>query len=118
MPYAADLEVQTVTGTDVQLVRFGGNELTDSAQAVKIQNDFFELIDASESARFVLDLSDVIGMSGQMWGTMVATTKRAMEKGGYVRFIGLGDNLRNVLKVAQLDDALPVYDNLQQAMDS
>ena len=43
MPHAADLEVQGIPGTDVQLVRFGGNELTDTSQAVKIQNDFFEI---------------------------------------------------------------------------
>ena len=116
MPHAADLEVQGIPGTDVQLVRFGGNELTDTSQAVKVQNDFFEMIDESDSAKFVLDLGDVIGMSGEMWGTLVAMEKRATKKGGYVRFIGLGNNLLNVMKVSKLDDVLPVYPNLQKAI--
>ena len=109
MSHETELVVHRIKGSKVYLIRFTCNQISDQYIATKIRSQISDMIDKSRTAKFVLDLSTVTFMSSSAIGTLTAVSRKAREKGGYVRLAALNTEVMNIFKVTKLDKVLSIF---------
>ena len=65
----------------------------------------------------VLDLSNAASLDSFFIALLVQVYKDLKPVGGHVALAGVGKNLKDVLRTVRLDDFLPVYDSLVEAIE-
>lgn len=95
-----DLRIRTRREDPWTVLEVGGE--LDLHTSTELRDQLTELIDAGDT-RLAVDLADVSFMDSSSLGVMVASLKRAREKGGDIAITGAGGSPLKVLSLTGMD---------------
>jgi anti-anti-sigma factor len=101
---------------DVTVVDFRDQIVLDSATALAIAAELYELIDTQRRRKVLLDMRAVRFLSSQMLGVLVTLHKKAGNIGGRVVLCGLVANLRQTVEMCGLAGVLPLAADMKAGL--
>ncbi len=81
------------------------------------ENEIFTNIDIGQQ-KLVIDFTEVNYISSQGLRTLVTALKKAKAQSGFIKLTGLNESVIKILKVAGLDKVLPIYPNIEEALQN
>jgi len=109
------LKVETRVLGEVAVVHLAG-KLVFRDEARALSEHVVELLDRRLSV--VLNLGDVTAIDGGGLGTLVASTKRAENRGLALKICNLDARLREVFAITNLNQVLAVHEHEEAALES
>ncbi|HEY8588938.1 MAG TPA: STAS domain-containing protein [Naasia sp.] len=106
-----DFTVSTIPG-DVAVLRLSGKLNMVSASALR--DAITSLLEAGQR-RLVADLADVPFMDSSGLGALIAGLKSARQAGGDLRIASVGEQIRMVLQLTNMERVLTPYDRPEEA---
>ena len=101
---------------DVAVIQIGGRvTLTDGTAA--FDNTLRRLIDEGH-VKMILDFRDVSYIDSTALGMVLRAHASVTRRGGALRLLHVGDNVRHILEVTRLVVVLDVFDSEAQALAS
>jgi len=89
----------------------------DAYRAQGLRQELLEAID-QDNGRVIVDLSKVTLVDSQGLSALVTGMKRARQKGGDLRLVGLPSSVRIVFELTRLDRAFEILDTVSAAINS
>lgn len=101
------LIIQDYAGVTVVTVR--DSSLLDSGTIEQFGREVYELVDARNKQKLILDFSSVRFLSSQALGVLLTLNKKSQAIKGKVALCGLREELMKIFKITQLDKILDFY---------
>ncbi|MEO7754080.1 MAG: STAS domain-containing protein [Terracoccus sp.] len=99
-------------GTDAIVIRCDGRLTMATAPALKAA---VAATITDERPRVVVDLTGIAFVDSSGLGALVSGLKATRQAGGDLRIVGVGDQVRTVLSLTNLDRVLHPYDKIEDA---
>ncbi|WP_051261128.1 STAS domain-containing protein [Desulfovibrio inopinatus] len=97
------------------LVTFDTNRI-DISNIDAVKSRFVDFINEGHN-KFALNLSNVTFLDSAGLGALISTLRSLKGKGGIALF-GVNTNIRSVLKMTHMDRIFPIYNTVDDALDS
>ncbi len=112
---ATGWEMEVDQGPGCLLVRLGG-PAPEMEDVEPLADLLWTLMERHLVLRLVLDLSEVKCLERQMLAQLVRLYRRIREHDGMMRLTGLSPQGQAVVRIHGLNNQLPMYDNLEEAV--
>ena len=106
--YAQDATV--ITLTDEKILR--------TADIIALEESIMPLIEAEESARIVIDFTNVQFLSSSVLGLLIRISKKIYEQDGQLRLCNINPKIFSIFKITRLDKIFDICNNLSEAIKS
>lgn len=90
--------------------------LQPGANPTGVADKLWSLADRHFTYRLVLEMEDVDVLPSDLMGQLVVLQKRVLQRHGALRLCGLSDQCAQAIHFCRLDQALPNYDNREEAV--
>jgi anti-sigma B factor antagonist len=114
--YAMPLEIDYPERTDVSVIRPISENL-DHESSAEIKTLLVDLI-AAHKIHVVLDLENVETIRSPGLGVLISGMKSLRKNGGDLKLCGVRDNVKEILEVTRVSEALQIFDDLESAVRS
>jgi anti-sigma B factor antagonist len=102
---------------DVTVVEFRTTSLMNPAELEKLSTALYELVDAGDTRRLLVDFTRVKYLSSQAIGIVITLHKKVSQRdGGQLMLCGVGPSLTNLLKITRLDRILRITATQEEAL--
>ena len=105
--------------TDVEgvtIVDFSDATVLDAYHIDRISKELYELSQAGENCRLILDLATIRMLSSQTLGVFINMRKKMHTSGGRMVFAGVDPRLYRVFKVTNLQDMFEFFEDRATAL--
>ena len=107
------LSVQTLSGNRAVIVAKGRmNALSAPSMKTRIQ----ELVEEGQ-VEIVCDLSEVGFLDSSGLAALVSGLKATRERGGFLKLVGLNDQVARVFRLTMLDHVFEMYPSVEAALE-
>ncbi len=107
------LRVDVDTRADLAVVTVAGE--VDIGCTTALGRDLFALLDQG-CVRIVLELSGVVFCDAHGFGLMASVSRRAVQRGGWLRIAGARPHVARVIGIVRLTRTLPTYRTVSDAL--
>jgi anti-anti-sigma factor len=108
-------ELAVERGPDWLIVTINGSD-PDKDDSPPLADRIWSLLEQHLTHRLVLELHGVPVLTSHLIGQLIDLYRRIHEQDGVMRLCGLSAYNRHVLHTCRLDDHLPSYDDLHEAV--
>ncbi|MGD8451683.1 MAG: STAS domain-containing protein [Phycisphaerae bacterium] len=98
------------------VVSFQQNSILDTVSIQNLSRQLYELVDAGETPRLLIDFTNVRFLSSQALGVLLTLRRKADKSGTQVAFAGLRPELQRVFQVTKLDTMFAFYEGVPEAL--
>lgn len=99
------------------LVFLLSGELMGGEETRAFQDRLYKAIEEG-SVFVVIDMSNVGWMNSSGLGMLMAGLTTLRGSGGELKLAGTPDRIRRTIEITKLDNVIPIYDSLDEAVDS
>ena len=108
-------ELAVERGPDWLIVTINGRD-PDRDDSPPLADRIWSLMEQHMTHRLVLELQSIPVLTSHLIGQLIDLYRRIREQDGVMRLCGLSAYNRRVLHTCHLDDRLPSYDDLHEAV--
>ena len=93
-------------------------KILQAADIIALEESIMPLIEAEESARIVIDFTNVQFLSSSVLGLLIRISKKIYEQNGQLRLFNINPKIFSIFKITRLDKIFDIYNNLSEAIKS
>jgi anti-anti-sigma factor len=98
------------------VLRFTFKSMFDPMEVDQLQNDIEQIVRATQSATYVLDMASVEFVSSGFLGLLISVSQTLRQLGASVRFCNLTAGIARVIKTTHLDQVLDIRADVDAAV--
>lgn len=111
-------EIDITRSSGAHIIRFSHIDVVDANSLHEVRRHITELSRTTQPVRLVLDMEDVVFLTSEAIGMIVALSNAIASRGGRLHLANISDETYTVFEIFRMQQIISVYDSTQAAIDA